>query len=92
MEQRKDLWELVRQKLDKNNEPVIESPTNEESTNAIQEQKVRVRKDEVEDSTFSFDAVKEESDLSYNKNIFLNQGIFAGFVYILTIMLSLIHI
>jgi len=61
VEQRKDLWELVRQKLDKNNEPVIESPTNEESTNAIQEQKVTVRKDEVEDSTFSFDAVKEES-------------------------------
>ena len=89
MEQRKDLWELVRQKLDKNNEPVIENPTNEESTNAIQEQKVTVRKDEVEDSTFSFDAVKEESNLSYNKYIFLNQGIFAGFVYILTIMIVL---
>ena len=89
MEQRKDLWELVRQKLDKNNDPVIENPTNEDSTNAIQEQKVTVRKDEIEDSTFSFDAVKEESNLSYGKNIFLNQGIFAGFVYILTIMIVL---
>ena len=31
--------------------------SDEESTNAIQKQKVTVRKDEVEDSTFSFDVV-----------------------------------
>ena len=89
MEQKKDLWELVRQKLEKNNEPVIESPNNEEPKNLIKKEIDTVRKDKKERSSFTLGVEKEKSNLNNDKIIFLNQGIFAGFLYILTIMIVL---
>ena len=89
MEQKKDLWELVRQKLEKNNEPVIESPNNEEPNNLVKKEIDIVRKDKKERSSFTLNVEKEKSNLDNGKNIFLNQGIFAGFIYILTIMIVL---
>ena len=89
MEQKKDLWELVRQKLEKNNEPVIESPNNEEPKNLIKKEIDTVRKDKKERSSFTLAVEKEKSNLNNDKIIFLNQGIFAGFIYILTIMIVL---
>lgn len=89
MEQKKDLWELVRQKLEKNNEPVIESPNNEEPKNLIKKEIDTVRKDKKERSSFTLGVEKEKSNLNNDKIIFLNQGIFAGFIYILTIMIVL---
>ena len=89
MEQKKDLWELVRQKLEKNNEPVIESPNNEEPKNLIKKEIDTVRKDKKERSSFTLSVEKEKSNLNNDRIIFLNQGIFAGFIYILTIMIVL---
>ena len=89
MEQKKDLWELVRQKLEKNNEPVIESPNNEEPKNLIKKEIDTVRKDKKGRSSFTLGVEKEKSNLNNDKIIFLNQGIFAGFIYILTIMIVL---
>ena len=89
MEQKKDLWELVRQKLEKNSEPVIESPNNEEPENLIKKEIDIVRKDKKERSSFTLGVEKEKSNLNNDKIIFLNQGIFAGFIYILTIMIVL---
>ncbi|MDC0243263.1 7TM-DISM domain-containing protein [Marine Group III euryarchaeote] len=89
MEQKKDLWELVRQKLEKNNEPVIESPNNEEPKNLIKKEIDTVRKDKKERSSLTLSVEKEKSNLNNDRIIFLNQGIFAGFIYILTIMIVL---
>ena len=89
MEQKKDLWELVRQKLEKNNEPGIESPNNEEPKNLVKKEIDTVRKDKKERSSFTLGVEKEKSNLNNDKIIFLNQGIFAGFIYILTIMIVL---
>tara|TARA_B100001142_G_scaffold15948_1_gene14894 strand:- start:516 stop:1130 length:615 start_codon:yes stop_codon:yes gene_type:complete len=89
VEQKKDLWELVRQKLEKNNEPVIESPNNEEPKNLIKKEIDTVRKDKKERSSFTLGVEKEKSNLNNDNIIFLSQGIFAGFIYILTIMIVL---
>ena len=89
MEQKKDLWELVRQKLEKNNEPVIESPNNEEPKNLVKKEIDTVRKNKKERSSFTLGVEKEKNNLNNDKIIFLNQGIFAGFIYILTIMIVL---
>ncbi|MBP05743.1 MAG: hypothetical protein CL728_03225 [Chloroflexi bacterium] len=89
MEQKKDLWELVRQKLEKNNEPVIESPNNEEPNNLVKKEIDIVRKDKKGRSSLTLGVEKEKSNLNNDKIIFLNQGIFAGFIYILTIMIVL---
>ena len=76
-------------KLEKNNEPVIESPNNEEPKNLIKKEIDSVRKDKKERSSFTLGVEKEKSNLNNDKIIFLNQGIFAGFIYILTIMIVL---
>ena len=89
MEQKKDLWELVRQKLEKNSEPVIESPNNEEPENLIKKEIDTVRKVKKGRSSLTLGVEKEKSNLNNDKIIFLNQGIFAGFIYILTIMIVL---
>ena len=89
MEQKKDLWELVRQKLEKNSEPVIESPNNEEPENLIKKEIDTVRKVKKGRSSLTLGVEKEKSNLNNDKIIFLNQGIFAGFIYILTIMVVL---
>ncbi|MDC0161275.1 7TM-DISM domain-containing protein [Marine Group III euryarchaeote] len=88
MEQKKDLWELVRQKLKKNSDPIMENPINEEHEDTIKKVKDIEEESITEEPSFSLDIEKEEEILN-NKNIFLNQGVFAGFIYILTIMIVL---
>ena len=88
MEQKKDLWELVRQKLEKNSDPIMENPIDEEYDDNIKKVKDNEEESINEEPSFSFDIEKEEKSPK-NKNIILNQGVFAGFIYILTIMIVL---
>ena len=89
MEEKKDLWELVRQKLEKENKP---ESKNSNDNNILKDNdkeiefKVKNGNNELNVSP----SPKRVKDLKkiYNVNI-LNQGIFAGFIYILTIMLVL---
>ena len=90
MEQEKDLWKLVRQKLNKDQtveqnleekaEPIIEDDFNETKENEITDMKLpEVVK------------IKETAELQDEKNVLqlMNEGIFAGFIYIFLIMIVL---
>ena len=90
MEQEKDLWKLVRQKLNKDQnveqnleekaEPIIEDDFNETKENEITDMKLpEVVK------------IKETAELQDEKNVLqlMNEGIFAGFIYIFVIMIVL---
>jgi len=89
VKEKQDLWELVRKKLDKKNEPEIISVPNKEPVRLLEEEIIR---EEKKDSKLQTQINKVES----NKNIpeieefnLLNQGVFAGFIYILSIMIIL---
>ena len=89
MKEKQDLWELVRKKLDKKNETEIISVPNKEPVRSLQEEIIR---EEKKDSKLQTQINKLDS----NKNIpviekfnLLNQGVFAGFIYILSIMIIL---
>ena len=89
MEEKKDLWELVRQKLEKEHKPESKNSNDNnilKDTDKEIEFKVNNGNNELNVSP----SPKRVKDLKkiYNVNI-LNQGIFAGFIYILTIMLVL---
>ena len=89
MEEKKDLWELVRQKLEKEDKPESKNSNDNnilKDTDKEIEFKVKNGNKELNVSP----STKRVKDLKkiYNVNI-LNQGIFAGFIYILTIMLVL---
>ena len=89
MEEKKDLWELVRQKLEKEDKPESKNSNDDnilKDTDKEIEFKVNNGNNELNVSP----SPKRVKDLKkiYNINI-LNQGIFAGFIYILTIMLVL---
>tara|TARA_B100000579_G_C22433584_1_gene666457 strand:+ start:39 stop:659 length:621 start_codon:yes stop_codon:yes gene_type:complete len=90
VEQEKDLWKLVRQKLNKDQnveqnleekaEPIIEDDFNETKENEITDMKLpEVVK------------IKETAELQDEKNVLqlMNEGIFAGFIYIFVIMIVL---
>ena len=90
MEQEKDLWKLVRQKLNKDQnveqnleekaEPIIEDDFNETKENEITDMKLpEVVK------------IKETAELQDEKNVLqlMNEAIFAGFIYIFVIMIVL---
>ena len=87
MKQEKDLWKLVRQKLNKNesveaileekNDITTEHDSEEtEITNKLQTEKVEINNE--------YEASKDNYSLQL-----LNEGIFAGFVYIFSIMIVL---
>ena len=89
MKDKQDLWELVRKKLDKDNETETVSVPNKEPFKSSQEEIIR---EEKKDSKLQTQINKLDS----NKNIpviekfnLLNQGVFAGFIYILSIMIIL---
>ena len=90
MEQEKDLWELVRQKLNKS-EPIeanleekvditieddFDKTEEAEINNKLQTEKVEIKKE------------YEVSNDNYSLQL-LNEGVFAGFVYIFSIMIVL---
>ena len=89
MEEKKDLWELVRQKLEKEDKPESKNSNDNNILKDMDKEiefKVKNGNNELNVSP----SPKRVKDLKkiYNVNI-LNQGIFAGFIYILTIMLVL---
>ena len=89
MEEKKDLWELVRKKLGKNNElePKILNINDDEEIITEHKKEKNIYEPKKEDSPHFVNKVEETFE---EKNVlFLNQGIFAGFIYIFTIMVVL---
>ena len=90
MEQEKDLWKLVRQKLNK--DQTVEQNL-EEKTEPIVVKNFNDAKDN-EITTMELPKavkIKETSKLQDEKNVLqlMNEGIFAGFIYIFVIMIVL---
>ena len=89
MEEKKDLWELVRKKLEKNSIPEsLEFVKSEPIQTADKEKNNDENPDNKKLSVVNEIGFKE-TIIKPKKNEFLSQGIFAGFVYILTIMIVL---
>ena len=90
MEQEKDLWKLVRQKLNK--DQTVEQNL-EESTEPIVVENFNDAKDnEITDVELpKVVKTKETFELQNEKNVLqlMNEGIFAGFIYIFVIMIVL---
>ena len=89
MEEKKDLWELVREKLEKNSVPESLELVENESIQTTEKEK---NNDEIIDNknlSITNEINSEETITEPEKVEFLNQGIFAGFIYILTIMIVL---
>ena len=89
MKEKQDLWELVREKLEKNNETKTISVPNEEPVKLSQEEIIR---NEEKDSKLQTQINKVDSNVDrpiIEKVNLLNQGVFAGFIYILSIMIIL---
>ena len=89
MEEKKDLWELVREKLEKNSVPESLEFVENESIQTTEKEK---NNDEIIDNknlSITNEINSEETITEPEKVEFLNQGIFAGFIYILTIMIVL---
>ena len=89
MEEKKDLWELVRQKLEKNSEPETKILPNEENekTNTIEKHTDEINN--LEEVSATKNIKKEKINSDNERNPILEQGIFAGLIYILTIMIVL---
>jgi len=89
VEEKKDLWELVREKLEKNSVPESLEFVENESIQTTEKEK---NNDEIIDNknlSITNEINSEETITEPEKVEFLNQGIFAGFIYILTIMIVL---
>ena len=89
MEEKKDLWELVRQKLEKNSEFDTKILIDEETENT---RKIKKNADEINElkEVPSPKNIKNETiSLDDERTPLLEQGIFAGLIYILTIMIVL---
>ena len=85
MNTEKDIWELVRQKIDIDSNPSkvdsIEEIKREEDYNIIEDE-IKAKKSE-DEQTLPF------SKSDFNTTKLFNEGIFAGFIYIFTIMIVL---
>jgi len=89
VEEKKDLWELVRQKLEKNSEFDTKILIDEETENT---RKIKKNADEINElkEVPSPKNIKNETiSLDDERTPLLEQGIFAGLIYILTIMIVL---
>ena len=89
MEEKQDLWELVRQKLEKNNEPETTSVPDEESVKLAEEEIIRKENKESRPQNQINKLNSSNKNLLIGKLNLLNQGVFAGFIYILSIMIIL---
>ena len=89
MEEKKDLWELVRQKLEKNSELETKSHVDEETENTIKVKKNTDEISELKKVPSPKNIKKETINLDNERAPLLEQGIFAGLIYILTIMIVL---
>ena len=85
MNTEKDIWELVRQKIDIDSNPSkvdsVEEIKREEDYNIIEDE-IKAKKSE-DEQTLPF------SKSDFNTTKLFNEGIFAGFIYIFTIMIVL---
>ena len=89
MEEKKDLWELVRQKLEKNSELDTKSLVDKETENTIKVKRNADNISELKEVSPPENIKKEKMSLGDERNPLLEQGIFAGLIYILTIMIVL---
>ena len=89
MEEKKDLWELVRKKLEKNSIPESLEFVENESVQTTEKEKIKDESTDNENLSITNEINFEETITEPKKVEFLNQGIFAGFIYILTIMIVL---
>ena len=89
MEEKKDLWELVRQKLEKNSEPEAKILPNEENKKTDNIEKNTDEINNLEEVSTTKNIKKEKINSDNERNPILEQGIFAGLIYILTIMIVL---
>ena len=88
VEEKQDLWELVRQKLEKGGESETTRAPKEKPAKLIEENVIR-RKEVASYDESPIELVKNKIKLPKYEKKFLNQGIFAGFIYILAIMIVL---
>ncbi len=88
VEEKQDLWELVRQKLEKDGESEATRTPKEKPVKLIEENVIR-RKEVASNDKSPIELVKNKIKLPKYEKKFLNQGIFAGFIYILAIMIVL---
>ncbi|MEC8216851.1 MAG: hypothetical protein VX022_01600 [Candidatus Thermoplasmatota archaeon] len=89
MEEKQDLWELIRQKIEKNNEPETTSVPDEESVKLAEEEIIRKENKESRPQNQINKLNSSNKNLLIGKLNLLNQGVFAGFIYILSIMIVL---
>ena len=89
MEEKKDLWELVRKKIEKKSIPESLDHTENETVQAIENESINAENDDNGMPPIADKVDSEETIVSTEEVKFLNQGIFAGFVYILIIMIVL---
>ena len=90
MEQEKDLWKLVRQKLNK--DQTVEQNLEENAVSIVEEDinDTKYKKNTDVNAT-EIVGIKETSEVQDEKNVLqlMNEGIFAGFIYIFVIMIVL---
>jgi len=89
VEEKKDLWELVRKKLEKNSIPESLEFEENEPIQLTKTEKIKDGNTGNENLSMPNNIEFKETIIEHKKNGFLNQGIFAGFIYILTIMIVL---
>ena len=89
MEEKKDLWELVRKKLEKDSMPEPLDLVESESIQTAEKEKDKNGKTDNEELSVTNEIDFKETTIKPKNVEFLSQGIFAGFIYILTIMIVL---
>ena len=89
MEEEEDLWELVRKKLEKDSIPESLEFVEREPIQTADKEKNMDENHENENLSLDNEIGFQETIVKPKKVEFLSQGIFAGFIYILTIMIVL---
>ena len=90
MEQEKDLWKLVRQKLNK--DQTVEQNLEEKAVSIVEDDVNDTKHKKITDvKTSERVEIKETSEVQDEQNVLqlMNEGIFAGFIYIFVIMIVL---
>ena len=90
MEQEKDLWKLVRQKLNK--EQIVEDNLREDVETLVEHKMDAKEENEMVNTELTENIeIKKKYEIHEEKNVLrlLNEGIFAGFIYIFVIMIVL---
>ena len=89
MEEKKDLWELVRKKLDEDSMPEPLDLVESESIQTAEKEKDKNGKTDNEELSVTNEIDFKETTIKPKNVEFLSQGIFAGLIYILTIKIVL---